>query len=255
MQLTSAGADAYVKPGVLAKGTVLCNSTGAYNKTVSQHAFAVTLAMQKKLYLYRDNQNEKLWRDEGEVGSIADSTVLVMGLGEIGIAYAKMCKALGAYVIGVKRRPSACPEGIDEVYTMDALDEVLPRADIVFSILPGTGATYHIYTAERFKLMKKSAIFVNCGRGYAVDNKVLYDALNSGEIAAASIDVAEGEPLTADSPLWGLKNLFITPHVAGFFHIPDTLEIITDIACHNLKAFLSGGSYRNIVDFSTGYKA
>ena len=255
MQLTSAGADAYVKPGVLAKGTVLCNSTGAYNKTVSQHALAVTLAMQKKLYLYRDNQNENLWRDEGEVGSIADSTVLVMGLREIGIAYAKMCKALGAYVIGVKRRPSACPEGIDEVYTMDRLDEVLPKADIVFSILPGTSATYHIYTAERFRLMKKSAIFINCGRGDAVENEVLFDALKNGEIAAASIDVAEGEPLPADSPLWGLKNLFITPHVAGFFHIPDTLEIITDIACHNLNAYLTGGSYRNIVDFSTGYKA
>ena len=254
LHLSSAGADAFVKPGVLAKKTLLTNSTGAYSKAVSEHAFAMTLMLQKKLHLYRDAQRQNRWSDEGTVTSIADATVLVVGLGDIGMHYARMAKALGATVIGVRRRGGACPEGIDELVSTDALDTVLPRADVIFSILPATPATAYLYTAERFKAMKNTAIFINCGRGNAVSAQVLYDALTRGEIAAAGIDVMEVEPLPADSPLWQLDNLLITPHASGFFHLPETYERVVDIACHNLSAYLSGGELMNPVDFATGYK-
>ena len=254
LQLFSAGADPYLKPGILAPGTALTNATGAYGKAVSEHAFAMTLILMKKLHLYRDYQRLHAWKDAGPVTSLSDATVLVVGLGDIGLAYARLVKAMGARVIGVKRRGGACPEGVDELCLTADLDRVLPEADVIFSILPGTADTFHFYTAERFAAMKKTAFFVNCGRGSAVAMDVLARALKESEIAGAAIDVAETEPLPAESPLWELENLLITPHVAGNFHLPDILEQIVDISCDNLRAHLAGEPLRNVVDFSTGYK-
>lgn len=254
LHLESAGTDAYIKPGVLSEKTVLTNSSGAYNKAVAEHAFALTLMLQKKLYLYRDEQKKCRWSDHGPVSSLTDATVAVVGLGDIGLHYARLVKAMGARVVGVKRRMSACPEGVDEIVMTQDLDSVLPRADVVTSILPNTPATRHMYTDERFDLMKDTAFFVNCGRGNAVASEVLYRALTEHRIAAAAMDVAEVEPLPADSPLWGVENLVITPHISGGFHLPETFERIVDIAAENLSAYLEGRPLRNVIDFATGYK-
>ncbi len=255
MQLSSSGADAYVGEGILRPETLLVNSTGAYSKAVAEHTFAMIWMLQKKLHLYRDDQLRAQWADEGNVVSLADSTVAIVGLGDIGMHLARLCKAIGAKVIGVKRRMSECPECVDAVYTTDRTDEVLPQADVVVSILPGTPATTHFFTPERFELMKKSAIFINCGRGFAVSEEALYDVLTTGKISAAGVDVLEHEPLPADSPLWKLPNLFITPHASGYYHLPDTLENIVDIVEYNLSAFLNGRPLKNPVDRETGYRA
>lgn len=254
LQTSSAGVDPYIKAGVLNEKTQLTNATGAFSQTVAEHGLAGTLMLQKKLHLYRDSQKKGEWSEHGLVSSISDSTVLVVGLGDIGCYYARLVKALGAYVIGVKRRPSAKPDCVDELYTMESLKELLPRADVVFSILPGTAATYHLYTAELFDLMKPSAIFLNLGRGGAVAADVLYEAISEKKIAAATIDVTEPEPLPADHPLWKLDNLLITPHVSGFYHLPVTFERVIDIAAYNLEHYLKGEELKNIVDFETGYK-
>ena len=254
LQLHSAGADPYLVPGVLAPNTVLTNATGAYGKAVSEHALALTLMMQKKLYLYRDNQRKNSWHDEGKVSSPSSSTVLVMGLGDIGLSYARKMKALGATVIGVKRRQAVCPEGVDELVTTEQLDEVLPRADVVASFLPGNGQTRHIFNAERFGRMKPGAIFVNCGRGGAVDSEALLKALQEGPLASAAVEVTEIEPLPADSPLWQQENLMITPHVAGWLHLPEILDRVVEISAANLRAYLHGEMLRNVVDFATGYR-
>lgn len=254
VQLGSSGADAYVKPGVLHPDTKLTNSTGAYSQAVAEHALAATMMLQKNLHLYRDNQLAARWQESGYVTSIADAAVAVIGLGEIGLHYARMAKALGAYVIGVKRRPGPCPEWVDELFLMDGLDEALRRADVVFTVLPETPATHHLYTAEKFDIMKDSAIFINCGRGGAVAEDVLYDALTTGKIAAASIDVAEREPLPSDSPLWALPNLFITPHISGDFHLRQTHDRVVSIAAENLRRYLCGEELMNPVDFQTGYR-
>ena len=248
LQLASAGADLYVRPGVLHPGTVLTNATGAYGKSVGEHAFAVTLMLLKKLYLYRDDQFEGIWDDHGTVRSLGDCTVLVVGLGDIGSYYARLVKTMGSRVIGVRRKKTACPDYVDELVQTQDLDEVLPRADVIMSVLPATDETRHIYTAERFDRMKDSAVFINCGRGSAVDSEVLYQALKGHKIAAASIDVTEPEPLPPDSKLWGLKNLVITPHISGGRHLPETMDRIVDIAAENLKAFLAGKELINIVE-------
>ncbi len=254
LQLNSAGADPYIQPGVLPEGVYLTNATGAYGKAVSEHAFAMTLMLQKKLHLYRDAQRRSDWTDAGTVVSMADAVVLVVGLGDIGLRYARLAKAMGAYVIGIRRRPGACPDGVDELYSPEKLDELLPRADVVASFLPGTAGTGHLYTAQRFAAMKNSAIFINCGRGSAVDGEVLREALEQGKIAAAGVDVTDPEPLPADSPLWQLDNLMITPHISGQFHLPETFERIVDIAAENLSAYCAGEPLKNIVDFETGYR-
>ncbi|MCD8090644.1 MAG: D-2-hydroxyacid dehydrogenase [Clostridiales bacterium] len=254
LQLNSAGADGYVKPGVLKAGVILTNATGAYHKAVAEHMFALMLMLQKKLHLYRDNQNKSLWADEGEVVSVSDCRVLVVGLGDIGQHFARLTKAFGGYVIGVKRRKSPCPDCADELYTSEKLNEVLPSADVVVSFLPGMEANRHIYTEESFRLMKKTAVFLNGGRGNAVDTAVLYNALKNGEIAAAGLDVTEPEPLPADNPLWRLPNVMITPHISGWYHLPETFERIVDIAAENLAAYTTGGELKNIVDFETGYR-
>lgn len=254
VQLGSSGADAYVKPGILHPDTKLTNATGAYSKAVAEHALAATMMLQKNLHLYRDNQLAARWAAAGKVTSIADSVVAVIGLGEIGLHYARMAKALGAYVLGVKRRPGPAPECVDELFLMDGLDEALRRADVVFTVLPETPATHHLFTAEKFDIMKNSAIFINCGRGGAVAEDALCDALVSGKIASASIDVAEREPLPSDSPLWALPNLFITPHISGDFHLRETHDNVVNILAENLRRYLAGEELMNAVDFATGYR-
>ncbi len=254
LQLGSSGADAYVKPGVLHEKTVLACSTGAYNQSVAEHALAMTLMLQKNLHRYRDDQAARRWQDEGPVTSPADATVAVIGLGEIGLHYARLMKALGATILGVKRRGGERPEDVDELYTFEALDGVLARADIVLTVLPETPQTHHLFTKERFEAMKNTAFFINVGRGGAVATDTLLWALESGQIAGAAIDVAETEPLPAESPLWGIPNLILTPHVAGDFHLAATLERVADIAAKNLAAWRAGGEYSNLVDFATGYR-
>ena len=254
LQLFSAGADPYMKKGVLAEKTALCNATGAYGQAVSEHAFAMTMMLIKKLHLYRSSQLRCRWEDHGTVSSLAESTALVVGLGDIGLSYARLVKAMGARVIGVKRRGGVCPEGVDELVLTEEIDRVLPQADVVMSILPNTKETAYFYTAERFERMKNSAVFINCGRGNAVSHEVLLGALQNGEIAAAAIDVCETEPLPSDSPLWREERLVITPHVAGNFHHASIYQGVIDIALENIENYLTGKPLRNLVDPATGYK-
>ena len=254
VQLNSAGADAYCRPGALPDGTLLTNATGAYGLALSEHMLAMLLAMMKKLYLYHDNQKRSEWKDEGPVTSVYGSTVLVVGLGDIGGQFAGRMKALGAHVIGMRRRSTAVPEYADEMGTMDRIDEYLARADIVATSLPGTAATYQLFNKDRFAAMKPGAYFVNIGRGSAVVTDDLCAAVRSGHIAGAALDVTDPEPLPADHPMWQVPGIYITPHISGQYHLAATLDNIVRIAAENLAAFQKGEPLRNEVDFTTGYK-
>jgi phosphoglycerate dehydrogenase-like enzyme len=254
LQLNSAGADAYIKEGVMPEGAALTNATGAYGLALSEHMLAQLLAMMKKLYPYYDNQKEGLWKDEGTVHSIYGSTVLVVGLGDIGGSFARRMKALGAYVIGMRRRSNVIPDYADEMASLDDLDQVLGRADIVASSLPGTAATKHLFNKKRFAAMKKGAYFLNIGRGTAVVSADLCAAVKNGQLAGAAVDVTDPEPLPADDPMWKVPGLYITPHISGQYHLAATLDNIVHIAAQNLAAFLKDQPLRNEVDFTTGYK-
>lgn len=254
VQLNSAGTDGYTASGVLPPGAALTNATGAYGLGISEHMMGVLLAMSKNLLGYHDRQQAGEWQDLGPVRAVYDSTVLSVGLGDIGGRFAKLCKAFGAHVIGVRRTGTDKPDYVDRLVLIDELDSVLPEADTVALSLPGTKATYHLFDEGRIAKMKPGALLINVGRGTAIDPDALYDALESGHLGGAAIDVTEPEPLPAGHKLWKAKNLLITPHVSGGFHMPQTLGLIVDIAAQNIRNLREGKSLRNLVDMETGYR-
>ena len=246
VQLNSAGADAYIKGGVLPQDCVLTTAVGAYGLAVSEHMVALTFAMVRRLGQYMRGQVSHEWKARGQITSVEGATVLILGLGNIGGSYARKMKALGAYTIGLRRRNVDKPDYLDEQGTIDRLDDYLPRADIVAMVLPGGDATYHLMNEERIMKMKKGAYLLNAGRGTAIDPAALEKALRGGHLGAAALDVTEPEPLPADSPLWDLDNLILTPLVAGNFYLPETVNRIIKIACENLEAWLDGRPMRNV---------
>lgn len=257
IQLNSAGADAYCKPGIIQPGTLLTCATGAYGLTVSEGLTAMSYMLCRKMDLYMRNQVAHRWREEGSVTSIWNSTTLVIGLGDIGTEYAKRMKALGSYVIGVRKRVTEKPDYVDEVYTMDQLDEVLPRADFVTLVLPSTPQTHHIMDERRMRLMKRGAYLLNGGRGDAIDCDALNRLLREGDaLGGAGLDVTEPEPLPIEHPLWDAPRCIITPHAAGKFHLQETFERIVRITGENLEKYLVGdiAHMKNRVDPSTGYR-
>lgn len=257
MQLNSAGADQYTKPGVLPEGCALTNAKGAYGLAVSEHMLALVFDLIRRFNQYHRNQAEHLWQHKGSsmgsIISVEGSTVVVMGTGDIGGDFARKMKALGAYTIGIRRTNKDKPEYLDEQYTLEEVDQVLPRADIVAMVLPGGDATCHLMDERRLRLMKKGSYLINVGRGNAIDPKALLKVMNEGHLGGCGLDVTEPEPLPADDPLWDCGNVVITPHVAGNFFLQETFERIVRIAGGNLEAWANGRAFRNVVDFKTGY--
>ena len=253
VQLTSAGADAFSKEGILPDSCVLTNASGAYSLSVGEHMLAQTFALIRNLPMYSCDQRAHVWGPLRPVLSVEGSTVLVLGLGDIGGFYARKMKALGAYVIGVRRHSLTCPEYVDELVTIDSLKEVLPRADIIAMVLPGGKATEHLIDEEAFSMMKDGACILNCGRGGAIDPDALMRALDSGKIRGAALDVTQPEPLPKDHPLWDYSQVLITPHTAGWWQLEETLNRAVAICGENLRAFSKGEPYTHVVDRKLGY--
>lgn len=253
LQLISAGVGEYAKAGVLPEQAILANATGAYGLAISEHMLGVLLELYKNLHLYRDNQAENKWAYRGKVKSIFNSTALIIGLGDIGGEFARRMKALGAYTIGIRRTDARKPDYLDELYFMDKLEELLPRADIVALSLPETKLTNKIINKSTLELMKRDAVLINVGRGSAVDSEALCDALGNGLILGAALDVTEPEPLPEEHRLWKMKNAIITPHVSGGFSLEETKTRIIKIAENNLRALMEGKTLMNVVDRTKGY--
>ncbi len=254
LQTSSAGVEFYTAPGVLPKGAALTNATGAYGLAISEHMLGMLLMIFKKLELYRDAQLKENWSGQGQVRTLLGATVLVMGMGDIGGSFARLCKAMGAYVIGLRRSDGSRPDYANEVHLTGELDSLLPRADVVAVTLPGTPETRGMLGKERIGKMKPGAVVLNVGRGYLLDTEALCDALESGRLGGAGLDVTEPEPLPKGHRLWGLPTAVITPHVSGGYHLWETHERIVDIFVENLGRFLRGEALKNLVDFETGYR-
>ncbi len=254
LQLNSSGSDDYIKEGILNREILLTNATGAYGLAISEHMIGVLLQLFKKLHIYRNNQKLHLWKDEGEVKSIYNSKVLIIGLGNIGGEFAKRIKAFGGYTIGVRRTNTEKPDFIDELYLMDKIDELLPIVDVVALTIPGTKETYKMFSKEKFKLVKNGAVILNVGRGNVLDTDALCDSVESGHLLGAGLDVVDPEPLPKTHRIWDIENIIITPHISGGYHIPEILESIVQISAKNLRSFIKGDRLVNIVDFSTGYR-
>ena len=159
-QLFSSGVNLYMN-GVLPEGTVMTCATGAYGLAISECMLAGLFMLQKNMLQYMDNQKKHIWKGAGMTRSICGSTVLCVGAGDIGCEFLKRCKALGAHTIGVRRSFSEKPEYMDELYMIDQVDELLPRADVVASVLPETPKTIHLFDEERLSKLRSDAVFIN----------------------------------------------------------------------------------------------
>ena len=254
LQLNTAGTDGYTAPGILPDGAVLTNATGSYGVGIAEHMVGSLLLLMKKLDLYRLNQEQALWKDEGSVKSIYGSKTLVVGLGDIGSEFAIRMKAMGSSVTGIRRQNTEKPDYVDALFQMERLYECLSEADIVAASLPNTKETVKIFDEKAFGSMKKGSYFINVGRGNAVDQDALFDALSSGHLAGAAIDVTDPEPLPSDSKLWNAPNIFITPHVSGGFHLKETHDRIVRIAAENIKHLINDEPLISVVDMETGYR-
>lgn len=241
-----AGTDEYDAPGVLPEGVTLTSSSGTNRLSVAEHMLAMLMALCRRLPAYRDSQKAHNWSDEGMMKTIHGGTVLVVGAGNIGATFAGMCRALGAHTIGLKRTVSPV-EGFDEIRTMDELDELLPQADVVALVVPHSPATEGLMNARRIAAMKDDAILLSCGRGSVLDQDALVEAMRGGKLWGAGLDVTVPEPLPADSPLWDVPNLLLTPHVAGGMRLEITRRACIQLAQENLRRWLAGEPLKNKV--------
>ena len=186
--------------------------------------------------------------------SIQGSRLTLLGTGDIGTTFAQRAKALcPASVTGVNRSGRVPDPVYDRVMPMAELDRVLPETDILVMSLPSTPETVGVLSRERLALLPESAILVNVGRGSAIDQDALMDALNAGRLAGAALDVMTPEPLPADHPLWTTKNLLITPHVAGNMTLGYTCNKTVSMFCDDLENYAEGRPLKHLVDLKRGY--
>ena len=253
LQLFSAGNEGHTAAIQAVPGARLYNASGAFGLTLAEHMLGALIMLMRKLHIYRDAQPTCSWANHGSVKSVWNSRILVLGLGDVGTMFAERAKAMGAHVIGMKRTPGGRPDCVDELYTIDRLDGILPTVDAVCMSLPHTAATQGILNAARIAAMKPGAYIVNVGRGSAIDQEALVEALNSGHLGGAALDVTVPEPLPTDHPLWTAKNCILTPHVSGGYFLPQTEVYVHDILRENLRAFVTGTPMRNQVDVQIGY--
>ena len=221
IQVTSAGYDAYPIDAIRERGVTFTNATGNYGPVVAEHAFAMALAFTRMIPQFRARQRERIWGPRSEVSlrlsDWKDHTLTVYGLGNIGESIAERGLAFEMDVYGIKRDPAEYDGCLppERVRASDELLEVLPGTDLLVAIVPLTEATRGSIDADVFEALPDSAILVNVARGAVVDEDALIEALRSGEIAGAGLDVFEDEPLPESSPLWDRDDVILTPHIAG----------------------------------------
>ncbi|KAB7788685.1 D-2-hydroxyacid dehydrogenase [Bifidobacterium cebidarum] len=247
LQTFSAGVDAYLKEGVLPRGTMVTNASGAYGQSVSEHMFAMMWALMKNINQYAANQCEHRWRDQGPVLSPAGGIALVIGAGDIGSHFARLAQGIGMRTFGVRRHADMPAQGIEKMYGFERLDALLPLADVVALAVPRSPQTHHLLDAARLSRLKGTAIVINAGRGDVIDPDALAEALHEGRIHGAGLDVTEPEPLPESSSLWNEPRCLITPHVAGGNHLERTSERIIRIVQTNVSRYARQQELINLV--------
>ncbi len=231
----------------------ICNPRGIYSDHIAHHIMMFMLALSRGLPYYHASQQLAEWnpraRQHGYV-NLRTATVLIVGVGGIGAETARLAHAFGAKVLGIEPRPEhVCPA---EIHDSDALDDLLDQADFVVTTVPHTPETEGMWNQDRFDRMKRSAYFINIGRGMTTSTHDLTAALQAGTIAGAGLDVFEVEPLPADHPLWTMDNVLITPHVA-VADADDITDRRFDLLVANARALADGAPLTNVVDKSKWY--
>src|SRR5438067_681964 len=249
----AAPAAGYYHAELIAHPVVVTNLRGIFNDRIPAQIMAYLLMFARGFHVYVRQQLRKEWRPltNADVVFLPDATALIVGVGNIGAETARLCAAFGMKVIGVDERIEKAPEGVAELHRAAALDGQLPRADFVILTIPHTPETEGLFDARKFGLMKRTAYFVNIGRGKTTKLDDLNAALRAGTIAGAGLDVYEMEPLPKEHPLWTAPNTLLTPHVAG--HGPHLDERRVEMIVENARRFAAGQPLLNVVDKSSWF--
>jgi len=253
----AAGIGGMLFPEMVRSPVIMTNSRGTSAITIAEHTLAVTLALLRDLPLAWRRQSEREWAQNefnagASIRTLRGASVLIVGLGAIGTETARLMSALGATIVGVRRRIDVpVPPGVAQVVPATELHEQLARADVVVIAAPQTKETVRLIGAPELALMKHDAVLVNISRGKLVDEPALVEALEAGRLRGAALDVFEHEPLPRESPLWSRADVLITPHVSGFH--ADYWPSATRLFADNLRRFAAGLPLVNVVDKEAGY--
>lgn len=247
VQASMAGAGEIAERAGLANIDVtITTASGVYSGPLAEFVMMTLLAHVKDLERLRRDKADKRWR-EAYTETLRGKTLCVVGMGNIGRAVAERAQPFGMRIVGVKRTVSEDDAAWDyagELYATRNLHPALQKADYVVVTLPGTPETYRLLDAEAISAIKQGAYFVNVGRGKVVDEGALIEALQSGHLSGAALDVFEKEPLPAESPLWDLENVIVSAHSTD--NVPGlTNELQTELFRDNLRRYLDGEPLRN----------
>jgi phosphoglycerate dehydrogenase-like enzyme len=266
VQSPTASLEHYVFPELIEHPCVLTNMRGLFSDIIANHVFGFILCFARNFHTYVRNQMAHRWapvggedpRPDYTVGPghvieldrrhlhLSDHTLGVVGLGQIGSEVARRGLAFGMRVVAVDPMQREAPAGVEALWRMDRLGDLLGESDFVVIAAPHTPETVKMFRRPQFLRMKRSAYLINIGRGVIVDLDDLVEALQTGMIAGAGLDVFETEPLPAEHPLWDMENVIITPHIAGYsLRIPERhLAVLLD----NVGRFARGEELRNVVN-------
>ncbi len=248
----TAGVDDICSQGLLPEGCQLTNSN-VFGLTIAEHTLMVALMLLRQMPAYERRVREQTWRGGLPIRSIHGIRAVMVGTGQIGRCIADRLHALGAAKVTGVNRSGRPAEGFDGTAPVSGLDALLPAAELLILAVPGTAETAHLLSRERIALLPENALVINVGRGSAVDQDALVEALEAERIAGAALDVAVPEPLPKDHPLWTTKNLILTPHVSGNFTLPYTCDTNVELFCEDLENYIAGRPLAHLVDVALGY--
>jgi phosphoglycerate dehydrogenase-like enzyme len=229
---------------------IFTSSAGVHSGPLAEFAIFGVLAGAKDFPRLARQQSERVWSDRWMMGQLAEQTMLVVGLGGIGRRVVELLAPFGGTILGTSRR-EVTVDGVDEVVHPNQLVEVAGRADAVISTLPGTDATAGLLGGDFFAALKPGATVVNVGRGTVIEETALIDALHTGRVGFAALDVFATEPLPPESPLWSLPNVLISPHTAALSKHED--RRIAELFCDNATRLLDGQHLRNVINTEEFY--
>ena len=256
IQSYSAGVERCVAIPVLReRGILLTNMQRVAGPVMAEHVMAMMLAWTRGLHFYIPERMAGRWTRElpapGRMTTLEGKTVLVVGLGGIGVEVAKRAHALGMRVVATRASSREGPSFVSYIGLPDELPKLAAGADFVVNTTPLTPATAGMFDAKFFAAVKPGAFFVNVGRGQSVVQPELVAALRSGRLGGAGLDVTDPEPLPAESPLWQMQNVILTPHVSAQSDVDDGVRIA--IAVENLRRYVAGERMLSVVDVAKGY--
>jgi len=232
------------------RGIVISTAKGIHKYAITEHVMAYILTFSRNLHIFREQQNKKIWK-RLELNSLENKNLVVLGLGIVGLEIAKRAKSFNMNVSGIKRNWKVDIKEVDKIYPPYKMNEAFRNAHFIVVTVPLTKETKHMIGKAQFSSMSKEAVFINIGRGETVVEEDLIESLENKEIAGAALDVFTEEPLDANSPLYGMKNVLITPHIAGLF--PERINKAIKIANKNIKRYKDNRPLINLVNYDTGY--